>query len=276
MIKRREFFTRMGAALGAASLLSHSVKRAEAAVGMEPLTLGIASYSFRAFDLETCLEMTKRLDVRHICLKSFHLPLEASPEEIKKAAEKVRAAGIELYGGGVIYMNTEAEVRQAFEYCRAAGMQMMIGVPKHELLDMVEQLAVQHDLIVAIHNHGPGDLLYPTPQSIYDRIVNRNRRLGICLDIGHAQRLGLDPTAQFRAYHDRIYDIHIKDVSAPAPEGTTVEIGRGVIDIPKFLKTVAEMHYKGRLSLEYEKDEKDPLPGAAESIGYLRGVMATW
>ena len=26
---------------------------------------------------------------------------------------------------------------------------------------------------------------------------------------------------------------------------------------------------------EFEKDGKDPLPGAAESIGYLRGVMAT-
>ncbi len=89
-------------------------------------------------------------------------------------------------------------------------------------------------------------------------------------------RLGLDPTAQFRAYQTVSNDIHIKDVSASAPEGTTVEIGRGVIDIPKFLKTIADLHYKGTISLEYEKDEKDPLPGAAESIGYLRGVMATW
>jgi len=32
--------------------------------------------------------------------------------------------------------------------------------------------------------------------------------------------------------------------------------------------------FAGTVSLEYEKDEKDPLPGAAESIGYLRGVLA--
>jgi hypothetical protein len=32
--------------------------------------------------------------------------------------------------------------------------------------------------------------------------------------------------------------------------------------------------YSGTLSLKYEKDEKDPLPGAAGSIGYMRGVLA--
>jgi sugar phosphate isomerase/epimerase len=53
-----------------------------------------------------------------------------------------------------------------------------------------------------------------------------------------------------------------------------VEIGRGVIDIPRLLKTLTRLKYSGTLALEYEKDEKDPLPGSAESIGYLKGVMA--
>jgi len=47
-----------------------------------------------------------------------------------------------------------------------------------------------------------------------------------------------------------------------------------VIDIPKSLKPLKRLNYKGTLALEYEKDEKDPLPGSAESIGYLRGVLA--
>jgi hypothetical protein len=34
------------------------------------------------------------------------------------------------------------------------------------------------------------------------------------------------------------------------------------------------LNYSGTVALEYEKDEKDPLPGAAESIGYIRGVLA--
>jgi sugar phosphate isomerase/epimerase len=47
-----------------------------------------------------------------------------------------------------------------------------------------------------------------------------------------------------------------------------------VIDIPKFLGMLIKLNYAGVVSLEYEKDEKDPLPGAAESIGYVRGVLA--
>jgi hypothetical protein len=29
------------------------------------------------------------------------------------------------------------------------------------------------------------------------------------------------------------------------------------------------------LAFEYEKDGKDPLPGLAESVGFLRGVLRT-
>jgi inosose dehydratase len=33
------------------------------------------------------------------------------------------------------------------------------------------------------------------------------------------------------------------------------------------------MGYAGTAAFEYEKDEKDPLPGLAESAGYVKGVL---
>jgi inosose dehydratase len=48
-----------------------------------------------------------------------------------------------------------------------------------------------------------------------------------------------------------------------------------VIDIPKFLRTVINIEFDGKVSFEYEKDAKDPLPGLAESVGYVKGVLAT-
>src|SRR4051812_14081938 len=98
-----------GAALSAAPNQSASTKQSK-----NPLKLGIASYTLKDFSLEQAIGMTKRLGLQHIALKSMHLPLEASPEEIKAAAAKVREAGLDLYGAGVIYMKTEAEVNQAF------------------------------------------------------------------------------------------------------------------------------------------------------------------
>jgi sugar phosphate isomerase/epimerase len=47
-----------------------------------------------------------------------------------------------------------------------------------------------------------------------------------------------------------------------------------VIDIAMFLKTIIKMDYDGIVSFEYEKDAKDPLAGLAESVGYVKGVLA--
>ncbi len=239
-----------------------------------PFGLGLASYTFREFDLEQTIEMTKRLALERIALKSMHLPLENRETEVAAAAEKVRAAGLDLYGCGVVYMTSESEVEQAFRYARAAGMRMIIGVPNPELLGPVEKKARETGIRLAIHNHGPEDKLYPTPQSAYEEIKNLDSRIGLCIDVGHTIRAGVEPSEAAEKFADRLFDIHIKDVTAASGDGQTVEMGRGVIDIPKLIRTLIRLDYKGTLAFEFEKDGSDPLPGLAESVGYLRGVLA--
>ncbi len=34
------------------------------------------------------------------------------------------------------------------------------------------------------------------------------------------------------------------------------------------------MKFSGILSFEYEKDDKDPVSGLAESMGYVKGILA--
>lgn len=235
--------------------------------------LGMASYTFREFNLDETLAMTQRLGLKKIAFKSFHLPLESSDSEIKAAVKKVKARDLELYGCGVVYMKNKEEVDRAFRYAQAGGMEVIIGVPNHELLEYTNQKVQEYDIKLAIHNHGPGDKLYPTPQSAYDRIKDLDLRMGLCLDIGHTQRSGIDPSEAAERVADRILDIHLKDVTAASAEGGPVEIGRGVIDIPWFLRTILELNYTGIASFEYEKDSKDPLPGVAESLGYIKGLL---
>jgi inosose dehydratase len=237
--------------------------------------LGLASYTTRAFTLDQTIAMTQRVNFKHISLKSFHLALDASENECRAAADKIKTAGIDFYSAGVIYMNKKEEVDQAFNYARACGIRMIIGVPAVELLSYTESMIKQYNIMLAIHNHGPGDLVYPDVPGIYEKIVKLDKRMGICMDIGHTVRLNRDPVTDLNQCFDRIYDIHMKDVDKREADGATLEIGRGVIDIPGFLKELKRLNYKGILSFEYEKDEKDPLPGLAESAGFVRGVIAT-
>jgi sugar phosphate isomerase/epimerase len=204
----------------------------------------------------------------------MHLPLESSQADIIAAAERVRNAGLDLYGCGVVYMTSKAEAEQAFEYARTAKMSMIIGVPNPELISLVNQKVKEYDIKLAIHNHGPDDKLYPTPDSAYEKIRNLDSRLGLCIDIGHTMRSGIDPADAALRFSDRLLDIHIKDVTAASKEGETVEMGRGVIDIPKFVRALIKINYQGTAAFEYEKDGQDPLPGLAESVGYLRGILA--
>lgn len=235
-------------------------------------TYGLASYSFRKFNLNQVIAMAKRAGLTHLALKDMHLPVKSSAAEVKEGVEKVRAAGLTPYAGGVIYMKSAEEVNQAFDYARHAGFRMIIGVPNHELLPLVDKKVKEYDVRLAIHNHGPGDKVYPSPESVYEKVKGLDKRIGLCLDIGHVVRINLDPIQNAVKYADRIYDIHIKDVTSRTAEGTNVEIGRGVIDIPGFLRTLKKIKYNGVLALEYEINADDPLPGAAESVGYLRGV----
>jgi inosose dehydratase len=237
------------------------------------LQLGLASYTLRTLKLDDVIKTAKRLDLKGIALKSMHMPLEASAEETKATAEKVRSAGLKLYGAGVIYMKTAQEVDTAFAYASNAGIETIIGVPNYEFLPQVNELVKKYNIKLAVHNHGPGDNLYRSPNHVYEKIKDLDKRIGLCIDIGHVVRIGEDPIALIKKYKDRLYDMHMKDVDKVAEDGTPVEIGRGVIDIPGVISALKAIGYSQQVAIEYEKDGEDPVPGLAESVGYLRGVI---
>jgi sugar phosphate isomerase/epimerase len=84
----------------------------------------------------------------------------------------------------------------------------------------------------------------------------------------------VDPAEAILRCRERLYDLHFKDINSTAPDGHTVEAGRGVLDLTKVLKALLEIHYPHLLSFEYEEHEDDPLPGLAETVGYTRGLLA--
>jgi len=243
--------------------------------GIKPLfQLGLASYTLRQFDLDETLAMTVKVGLKYICFKSMHLELDSTPDQIKATVAKVNEAGLTLYGGGVIGMKNEDQINQAFDYAKTAGMTVIIAAPSHPMLPLIEKKVKQYDIKVAIHNHGPGDKYFPTPAVALEHIKNLDKRIGMCHDIGHTKRYGSDPIAETELCADRLHDVHIKDVSEATRAGKGVEIGRGVIDIPRFIRTLVKVKYDGIVSFEYEKDAKDPMAGLAESVGYVKGIIA--
>lgn len=277
MTNRRNFLKATGLGIAAAAvpgLAKASVQAAKANKSKFEFEFGVASYTLRKFTTEEALDMTLRCGVNRITFKSMHLPLDSDKAAIEKAVALCNEKGVSLYGGGVIYMKSKEQVDQAFEYAKMAGMDMIVGVPNHELLEYVEGKVKESDIKLAIHNHGPGDKLYPSAESAYVLIKDMDKRMGLCVDIGHTKRIGRDPEQDVKDFFDRVFDIHIKDVTKAEKDGKTCIIGRGVIDFPSFLKAVVKLNYKGTLALEYEAEGDDPQPGMMESFGYVKGILA--
>ncbi len=272
-IKTRRGFLKISSLTAATSILASGMSIASTSNKKGSLKLGLASYSLREFSQEQVIAMTKRVGLDFVCFKSMHLAMDSTVQQQKDAAKSAKDAGINLYGGGVIYMKNKKEVDQAFEYAKNAGMSVIVGVPNHDLLEYTNEKIKQYDIKLAIHNHGPGDDKYPSPESIYNKIKGLDPRFGLCMDIGHTQRVGVDPAEAGEKYFSRLFDIHMKDVDKPTSDGKAVEIGRGMINIPKFLNMLVRKGYKGVVGFEYELNAKDPLPGLSESIGYVKGCL---
>jgi inosose dehydratase len=238
------------------------------------LAIGMAGYSFVHYSIEQTIEMMNRVAVSNLSVKDFHLPLDSSQEKINEVIGKFKQGGINVYAVGVIYMKTTAEVDRAFEYAKKVGVGLIVGVPSYDLIGYTEKKVKEYDIRIAIHNHGPEDKLYPGPKDVYDRIHPLDSRMGLCLDIGHAFRAGANLEKVVIDYAPRIFDLHVKDVTAPTADAKAIEMGRGAIDFAAFVKALRTIKYKGSCSIEYEKDMKDVLPGISECAGYLRGVMS--
>ena len=293
MSNRRDFIKRslVGAAvLGAAPLaaepLISGINKVSADNALKPkgpkatnpFKLGMAGFTFAQIrkdgkaDLDKALDTLKKLDVRYLCIKDFHLPFNSSDAEIAAFHEKCASYGVTGYGVGPIYMKSEAEIDSGFEYAKRVGVKLIVGVPNVELLPYVDKKVKEYGFNYAIHLHGPDIEIYPDATDTWNHTKDLDPRIGMCLDIGHDLRNGCDPVEDLEKYHTRVFDIHIKDVTDSTKAGVGIEIGRGKIDFPAFIRMLRQVNYTGVCSLEYEKDMRDPFLGIAESIGYFKAV----
>ena len=252
-----------------------------------PFKLGVAGYTFHKKNIDQTIEAMKELDLHSLCVKDFHLKLDCTQEEADAFKAKLAEAGIVPVGVGPIYADTEEVARKGFEQAKKLGVRVVVGVPfewseidgkktrveSDKMLDIVDRLVKEYDMVYAIHNHGPDiPYLFPTAEAAIKRIGSRDKRIGVCLDIGHERRAGLDPVKFIEQNSDRIYDVHLKNIKIDPVKNIAMRGPRGELDIPAIFAALAKAGYSGNCNIEYERDFDDNMAGLLESVGYYRGV----
>jgi sugar phosphate isomerase/epimerase len=238
--------------------------------------LGIATYSLRKFSRAQAIAMLKQMNVKYVNIKDVHLAMNASPEEIRAGRKEFEDAGFIIEGGGNISFSKddEQDIRKNFEYAKLAGMPIIVCGPTHATLPKMEKYAKEYNIKIAVHNHGPEDKQFPTPQSVLDVVKNMDPRMGLCIDCGHTSRTGVDVVESIRVAGPRLHSMHVKDLADAKVKESQCDVGDGVLPIVGIFKQLHRMNYTGGVMLEYEINESDPMMGMQKSLSYMRGVMA--
>ncbi|MDA1236433.1 MAG: sugar phosphate isomerase/epimerase [Acidobacteria bacterium] len=272
---RRNFLT--GAAALAAASATSTASGASAVTEHHwgDIRLAVATYSLRAFSREQAISIVRRLGIKYVNVKSFHMPYYLSKEDLKAARADFEKAGLEIVSGGNVSLQSADEgfIRRHLEYAKNAGMPTVVCAPTTTNLKLVEKHARELDLKIAIHNHGPEDKHFPNGASVLKYVNDMDPRMGLCYDIGHACRTGADVVEELEAAGDRLHDIHIKDLTDFSDRGSQVIVGKGKIPVADIFMALKKMRYKGVVGLEYEIDVAAPEAGMDASISYMRGLL---
>jgi sugar phosphate isomerase/epimerase len=268
---RRGFLASAAGALGMAS--AGAAPAAEEYAGFK---LGVASYSLREFQRGAAIRMIRELNTPYVSVKEFHLSYKLSPAELARAAGEFKKAGLQLVSSGnnSIQKDDEADIRSYFEYAKNAGIPMLVIAPTHQTLPKIEKYVKEYNIKIAIHNHGPEDKHFPTPQSVLDAVKNMDPRCGLCMDLGHSARTGANLVADIERAGPRLLDLHIKDLKDLSGKGSQCAVGEGAMPVVDIFKALKRVNFTGCVNLEYEINADNPLPGMKQSFAYMRGVLA--
>jgi sugar phosphate isomerase/epimerase len=243
------------------------------------LRLGVASYSLAKLPVEDVIAALKQLEITGVSLYKSHAPwADGTSDECKAVVQKFSAAGITVTSTGMIELpNDEAVVRKALDNVRAAGLKTFCGWLKQtDSLPLVDKLVKEYDLKVAIHNHGPTEAL-ATGLDVWKAVQPYDRRIGLCLDVAHGFRAGENPAETIRRCSERLYEVHLRDTMVTGgamKDPQPVVVGHGLLDFRSILAALLEIKYSCQAEFEYEKKEENRIPGLAESVGYVRGLLA--
>ncbi len=201
----------------------------------------------------------------------------ASPAARKAILDKVKSKGIRLMAYGVVNGNNDEDWTNIFTFAKEMGIQTVVCEPKFEALDLLEKLAEETKINVALHNH-PKPSIYWDPAIVLKQLEGRSKRMGACADTGHWRRSGLDSLECLKKLEGRIKTLHFKDLvnDGQGPHGWhDAPWGTGDNNVPALLAELKRQGFKGLFSFEYEWDWETSLPAIKQSVTYFDLVAAS-
>ena len=253
--------------------------------------MAIHSYTFQNFSIYDAIDKTAALGLKDMSISGSVNLLENG--KIKKsptpgisdkdyagilAHMKEKGLNPKFVNMGVVKPGAnEAESRKLFAAAKKLGIDVLVAEPETHgkmeelpaVMDVVEKLAKEYNIKVAIHNHPGPKNFYWKPETILAAVEGRSPLLGSCADVGHWVRSGLDPVECLKKLEGRVICLHFKDLNEKSPKAHDVPWGTGISDVKSMMVELKRQKFKGAFCVEYEYHWDNSSPEIAECVKFF-------
>jgi sugar phosphate isomerase/epimerase len=240
--------------------------------------LGVALWTFHTVSFSEALAKVDSSGLKYIEPNNFTktLPelkdsslMQLSPEGIKKLKSLIEQRGLKCESVYLAGGRTLADWKRQFEMAKQFGVKFVTAEPPFNMLDGIDSLAGAYGIKVAIHEHWKGMSQYWDPDTTLLAMKN-HPNLGVCADLGHWPKSGINPLDAVKKLSGHIIAIHLKDIAAyNDPKLQDVPVGTGVVDFPAIFIELKKQGFKGPIYIERDATDKPSnLPSVMQTIKY--------
>lgn len=243
--------------------------------------IGIQTWTFRMFTLEEAINKADSAGIKHVeafwgqplskgTTDTFGIKLSSAGRTILKTL--LQGKGMSLVAMGVISPRSREEWVSAFELAKEFGLSYITSEPNKAHWDMIDTLAGQYGIKVAIHEHARPNR-YWHPDSVLAAVKTRPN-LACCADLGHWARSGLDPVECLKKLEGYVIGVHLKDIKTfNDVKAADTPVGKGVINYPAVFDELARQRFKGMLSIEQESNWYQSLPEVTNTVVFYKAQV---
>lgn len=242
--------------------------------------LGSQAYTFRLFTFEEALEKLNSIGVKYVELypgqkiskdSEATTLFTASAQDVETIKALLKKYDIQAVAYGVVGGSNE-DWPKIFAFAKSLGIEVITTEPQTNQLDLIEKLCEEHQIKIALHNH-PVPSFYWHPEVPARLLEGRSSLMGVCADIGHWVRSGVDPVEALQKLEGRIHSLHMKDLNARGIRSAhDIPWGTGTCNVAGVLHELHRQGFKGVFSAEYEHNWENSLPEVKESMDYFKRV----
>lgn len=292
----KAIYSLMIAALTAVSTMAQDTAPTSSPADQLGWKLALHSWTFQKFSLNDAIDKTAAVGVKNMSISGSYnrkadgkltkLPTPSLTDADFAAIQAhMKAVGLspKFLNMGVVKPGTnEVESRKIFEAAKRFGIDVLVAEPETHgrmeelapVMDVVEKLAKEYNIKVAIHNHPKPDNFYWNPDTVLTAVNGRSPLLGVCADVGHYVRSGLDPVETLKKLEGRLIALHFKDLNEKSLKAHDVPWGTGVSNAKGMLAELKRQKFHGTICIEYEYNWENSSPEIAECVKFFNATCA--